>query len=259
MSYSLIGHFVDVNNKKVIVSAELGFMKNLNSRRYSADFEEIDSTSKTKMEDYSEITTYIYTDFQGYYKKDILEDPFFKQMFTVKNNTFRNGEPGYVFDKDFIEKHKEDFEKYSMSPSLEDLVNKSDELKEKAVIVYYRETKETSGIWYSMKDFEDAVPNIRKEYEEVKARLAKLEGMKDTYEWFKLDENAQNNILEEIGWVKEEVEDKEWKYDSIVKMTNILDFIKHDVGFKYVDEDGSTKYNWYYDDNREIDVFIEVD
>jgi hypothetical protein len=100
---------------------------------------------------------------------------------------------------------------------------------------------------------------FEKEYEEKKTRLNKLKSLKDTKEWFEMSEKAQNNLLSEIGWAEEDLQDIEWKYWSIQKMVNVLDFIEEDVGFMYTDETGATGYTWKYEDKREIEVYIEVD
>ena len=261
MSYSLIGHFVDVHNKKIIVSAELGFMKNLNTMRYSNEFENITATGTAKDEDYPEITEHTYTEFQGYYQKSVINDPELKDNFIVKEKTHKEGINGYCFDKAFIEEHKEIFEKYEVHPTLEELMKKdsSEDIEKKYLLLYYREAKKNHGTWFKPNDFEDAVDDIKKEYEEKKARIDKLKSLKDTRDWFEMSEEARNNLLKELGWAEEDFQDADWKYWAIQKMVNILDFIKEDVGFMYKDETGSTRYMWNYDDKREIEIYIEVD
>lgn len=74
-----------------------------------------------------------------------------------------------------------------------------------------------------------------------------------------MSEEARNNLLEELGWAEEDFQDADWKYWSIQKMVNILDFIKEDVGFMSKDETGSTRYMRNYNDKREIEVYVEVD
>ena len=259
MSYSLIGHFVDIKNKKRIVSAELGFMKNLNTMRYSNEFEGITATGVTKDEEYPDITMYTYTEFNGYYSKGVLEDPLLKDSFIKKNTTHREGVEGFVFDKDFIEKNKETFEKYEQHPSFEEMVHKSDDFDSKYVMVYYRETKKNQGTWFKASDFDGVEDKYKKEFYDRKSRVDKLNAMKDTKDWFEMSEDARNNFLEELSYAEDDLQDAEWKYWSIQKMNNIIDFIKEDVGFPYKDETGSTRYKWNYDDNREIEIYIEVD
>ena len=67
MSYSLIGRFVDVNNRRHVIDAELGFLKCLNDRSYSYHFSDINSTSQTKNSDYPDVTSYIDYKFSDYY------------------------------------------------------------------------------------------------------------------------------------------------------------------------------------------------
>ena len=260
MGYSLIGHFVDVKNKKRMVSADLGFMKNLNERRYSNEFEGINATGKTKDEDYPEITEYTYTEFQGYYQKSVIDDPELKGNFVIKEKTHKEGINGYCFDKAFIEEHKETFEKYEVHPSLEEMVKGgTEDFNKKTVLLYYRETKKNNGTWFKSSDFTGSEEKFKKEYEEKKSRVDKLKSLKDTKEWFEMSEDGRNNCLEEINWAEEDLQDAEWKYWSIQKMNHIIDFICEDVGFPYKDETGSTRYMWNYDDKREIEIYIEVD
>ncbi len=260
MSYSLIGHFVDVKNKKIICSAELGFMKNLNERRYSNEFEGITPTGTANDDDYPEITKYHSTEFIGYFKKEFLDDVKLYGTYREKLRKEMNTEAkSYVLLDGKYESNKEYMEKYAANLSLNELLNKGDDFDQKYILLYRSDTKSSNGTWFKLSDFSGVQDFLRKEYEEKKVRLDKLNSMKDTTEWFEMSENARNNLLEEIGYASEDLEEIEWKYDSIVKMNNILDFINEDLGFRYEDEDGCTRYSWKYNDNREIEIYIEVD
>lgn len=260
MSYSLIGHFVDVKNKKVICSAELGFMKNLNERRYSNDFEGVTPTGTAHDEDYPEITRYRSIEFIGYFKKSFLDDDEFYGAYKEKIRKEMNTEAkAYVFLDGKYEPQKEKLEKYSANLSLNELMNKGDDFDKKYILLYRSEIKDSGGTWFKASDFAGVQDSIKKDYEEKKARFSKLNSMKDTKEWFEMSETGQNNLLEEISYISEDLEDVEWKYDAIVKMNNILDFITEDLGFRYNDEDGCTRYSWKYNDNRDVEIYIEVD
>lgn len=259
MSYGLMGHFVDVKNKKVIVSAEIDFMKNLNSTRYSSDFEGIVSTSHTCNEEYPSITSYMSREFKGYYDRSILEDPLFADNNTIITNTYRKNDTGYVFKSEFFDENEEFFKKHEVSLPLKDLVDNEDRsAEEKLVLVFVSEKKQSRGTWYKMNDFVSELERFEKKYEERKARVAKLVAMQDTVEWFEMSEDARNNLLEEIGYAEEDADYSKYEYMSLQKMCNVLEFVAENVTFAYTDECGQTHYKWAYEDNRDIEVFVEV-
>lgn len=260
MSYTLIGHFVDVKNKKLICSAELGFMKNLNTRRYSNDFDGIDPTGTADGKEYPFLTEYRSSSFIGYYRKEFLDDESIKGLYKEKvNNEISTEADSYVFLEGEYDSCKDYIKKYEAKLSVSEIMEKKSDFRDNYIILYASEVTEVNGKWFKASDFLGVQDKLRNEFFEKKSRLDKLNSMKDTRDWFEMSESARNNLIEEIGYAKEDLEEAEWKYDSIVKMNNILDFISEDLGFRYVDEDGCTRYKWYYDDNREIEVYIEVD
>jgi len=258
MSYTLIGHFVDVKNKKVICSAELGFMKILNSMRYSNEFDDVIPTGKTKDSDYPEITQYTDCEFLGYFKKEFLDDTKFYGSYKEKTrNDIRSEVKSYVFLQGMYDGIKNEVKEYIVNLPFNEI--SSPDFNEKYILLYNSEIKASNGTWFGASDFKDVEEKLKSEYFSKKERVQKLNSLRDTKDWFEMSDDARNNVLEEIGYAEEDFEETGYKYESAVKINNILDFIQSDLGFRYINGDGETRYEWNYDDDREIEIYIEVD
>ena len=258
MSYSLIGKFVDVKNKKRIIDAELDFLKNLNDTRYSCRFSDITSSSKTKDDDFPDVTTYVEHNYIGYYKREVMETDWAKGAFYKYNKPYGNPGIGYTVEKKFFEEHDSDFKEFEVRPTVEEMM-KGFDADSNTICLYTRENARTSGIWYTASDFEKGKEIIEKEYNELLEKKRKLDALKYSKDWYGMKEAAKNEFLEDYGYLSEDLEDAEWKVWSINKIINILDFMNDNVGFRQVDEYGETSYVWNYDDERQIEVYIEVD
>jgi len=260
MSYSLIGHFVDVKNKRIFFSGDVSFLKNLDCRRYSAQFSDITATGGKYKDNFQDIIVDYVIDFENYYDKEILDNPeIIKGLISgYKPESYKPSERiNYVVDETFLKEHKSVFEEYKLSPSIEETLN-GFENNENVIPVYLKKKTKVEGLWYKASDFEDAKDKIYKEYEEARKKVEKLESIKYTKEWFEWTEEGRGNLLEELSWANSDLEDKLWQKESLDKMLNILDFLKEDLGYRVINQWGQTRYKWNYDEPREIEIFIEV-
>ena len=258
MSYSLIGKFVDVKNKRRIMDAELDFLKNLNDTRYSCRFADVESSSTTNDDDFPDVTTYIEHDYVGYYNRKIMQTQWAGQNFREYIKPHSNPGLGYSVDKAFFEDHRADFEMFVVSPTVEEMMKGFDE-KSDIICVYTRKDAKSGGIWYKQEDFEKGKEIIEKHYNEILEKKQKLDAIKYSKDWYEMSEKARNEFLEDYSYIEEDLEDAQWKVWSVNKIINILDFFNENYGERVVDVYGETSYVWNYDDKRQIEVYIEVD
>lgn len=243
MGYTLVGHFVDVQNKKEIASAYLDFMKNLNEVRYSCEFEHVFSSSNVRSDEYPDVTSYKSMEMFGYYKSDVLNDPDLKDAISEHNSNFNKNTYGrdfeYEVDEVFFEKNKDKFQKYEI-PVFELKDN------ETYVTLGCMTTEQRNGIWYTAADFENAATAYLKEYDKATERFNKLNALNNTKDYFEMSENAKNEFLSELSFAEEAVSDAKCRYECICKMNNIMDFMSSD----FIIHDS------YYG-MRDIEVFVE--
>lgn len=255
MGYSLIGHFVDVRNKKKLFTCDLDYLKVFNEMRYSCEFDKIIQTSTTVSSDFPFVTNRRYVEILGYYDPAILDDPELSMCFKKTTYRYINEDAVYIIDEGVSESRGDVIAKYKI-----DLWKKKseDESFSNYIAILENRVGETTGIWYRQDDFERAKSDIEKSYFEKKDRVAKLESMKDGYEWFKMDDKSKENYYESLEEAKEDLELAECEYESITKINNIFSFISREVVFDSVDENGISHSVWYFDDNRDVEVYIEV-
>ena len=255
MSYSLIGHFVDVDNKKVMLSADVSFLKNINTTRYSNKFEKIMPSGKSIDSDYPEITTYTYADFENYYSKSILNDPEISNSFAhyEANGGYSNPADMYIVDSDFFNVNKDVFEKYLVSPpngfpNADFIANN--------ISIYVRKCDKNCGNWFKESDFEKFLPDFENEYKSKEKQYNYLQSMRNSKDWFEMSETGRNNLLDEISVVGEDLEDAKWKYFSVLKFLNIIEFLRTDVCEMQKDCNGCTNHLWNVNENHEIEIYI---
>lgn len=253
MSYSLLGHFVDAKNKKFICTADISFLKDLNIRSYSNQFDKIYPTGKANKNDYEETKKYTYAEFVNYVREDILEDSQIKNLIVkYSSENYPSDFRKYIIFEESAKEKQSLINNYIVSN-----IDFSDSSKKSSIVMlFYRKNKEIDGLWYTLKDFNDALNEYTKEYEDNQNRLAKLKSMEDTIEWFKLDDDCRERILTEIKYAEESKEDSRCKLESLQKIINVMDFMKYDVG--YLKNELDTEWDWNYSEDRDIEVFIEV-
>ena len=255
MSYTFIGTFVDVKNKRRIASAELGRLKSLNTHRYACDLKDIHPTGTAKDEDYPEITMDVHYEYISYFKKELL-DKFSLNHYRKKD--WNKTQNAYFVDENFYNEHKEEFAPYEIKVTLEDYKSFNENSTD-IVILYEKRIRKNNGQWYRKEDFEKVEETLGKTYIDKIIELHELKKLKNTKEWFEMSEDAKNSYLSEVGYLEEAINEyHEPEYNAIEYILNIFDFLE-DVGTPVYNEFGELRYEWNYDDKREIELYIEVD
>ena len=236
--------------------AEIDFLKNLNERRYACELEDVESTSSQNINDYPEFNRNRYTVYKGYYNKELLNEgiPYIK-----KEMDDNNGKIGYYFEKEDIDANEELFEKYYIelkSLSIDELMKGNE--PDDSISVWVIGDEKVSGVWYRIEDFEKAEPIIKKKLDNLKEKLDRLKALQFTKDWYEMSDDAQSRVVEDISYAEGDYEECVWKYDSLKKIINIMDFLQNNVAYPYLNELDIERYVWSYDDKREIELFVEV-
>lgn len=259
MSYSYIGTFVDVKNKKRLASAELNRLKSLNLQSYRCDLKDVHPTGTAKDEDYPEITTDVYYEFVSYYDLEKLSSsnsnhgffPYRKKDWNKTQNAY------YIYEEEY-EKRKDELEQYAVRPTLEEYKS-FDENSDGIIIVYKKCVRNNNGQWYRREDFEKAEEKITKAYIDKTIELHELKKLKNTNDWFEMSENAKSSYFQEVSDLETAIEDDyQPEFDAIKYILNVFDFLE-DTGTPIYNGFGELSYEWSYDDHREIELYIEVD
>lgn len=255
MSYGFLGTFVDVKNKRVIMTAELDRLKALNLQRYACVLKDITPTGTANDEDYPDITNDVYYDYVGYYRPNILENalgftPYRKKEWNKTKNAY------YLYE-DVVEANKTLLSKYEIKPTLEELQTFNED-GDDIIILYARKTKNNGGSWYRYSDFSKAEEKIKEEYFKKRDELNELRKLRNTKDYFEMSEDGKNSYLSEVGYLEESLEEYESEYQAIEYILNIFEFFKEDVAYPSINNFDEKSYTWYYDDKREIELYIEV-
>ena len=256
MSYSYIGHFVDVNNHKKVVSADVSFLKNINERAYGCNLNGVSPHGTAKSEDYPDITTEACYTWVGYFYRSILNE---KYSIYSKNrdNEGRDIVHGYFIDAENY--NKEEFTSKLINVSYEELFKPTFWEEHPDVIsLYVKKVKNVDGEWYSFDDFRNAEEKIKNKYLEALKRVNKLEELKNTKDWFEMSDTAQEKYFDELDYAKEELEEADINYWTIEKILSIFEFLQEDAAETSKNEFDEVNYKWEYDLHRKIEVFIEV-
>ena len=234
MSYSLIGHFVDLKKKQIICTASLDFLKVFCESRLSCpDLGGITPKAHGTVEDAKAIFPREESKFLGSYDTAICE----KEWFTG-NNKFT-----WDIDDDTYEAHKQEIESFRTK----DLSGFS------AISIYKTEKGYEKGTWFCKDDFEELLRISNNEVADYTHRHASLSELRYTTDYFKLDDEAKDNYLSECTYIDESLDDAKFKVDCCQKMINVLDFLNEDMADTIKNEKGEPEYDW---DLRNVEVYI---
>ena len=255
MSYGFIGTFVDVKNKRVIATADLDRLKSLNLRSYACDLKDIMPTGTAKDEDYPDITTYVSYEYVGYYKPRILENVLGFTPYRKKEwNTTKNA---YYLPEDVIDINASLLEKYELNPTIEE-IKTLDENGDNIIILYSRRVKRNNGQWYRQDDFLNVEEKITNEYFKKRDDLNDLKKFRNTKEYFEMSEDGKNSYLSEVEYLEESLDEYKYEYEAVEYILHVFEFLMDDMANVSTDNFGEKKYEWSYDDKREIELYIEV-
>lgn len=263
MSYSYIGHFCDVTNKKRLFSTDVSVLKNLNERGYDCVLENIRPSGKGNVKDYPDINCFYSFTFVNYFDNSVI-DKFYQEQ--AKGNVSAsimnlpgkeknyNGHKCYIADDRFFDWVRKEYDEQTLGSVIIDSKN--------TVMLFKQNiTEAENGYWYTEKDFSDREEALLKEQEEAYKRLVKLQTIRDTKDWFEMSEDARNNYFDEVSYAEEDYQDKRWKYESIVEILALFravddmavlknkTFESYGVVFK------ETKFER---DKGDLELFIEV-
>ena len=256
MSYSYIGTFVDVKNKKRISSGVLNRLKSLNMHSYHCDLRDISPTGTAKDEDFPEITNDVYFEYIAYFKKELLDEftlcPYRKKEWNKTQNA-------YFVNEDVYNKLKSKFAPYEIKISLEDYKS-FDENSTDIVILYEKRVRKNNGKWYRREDFEKAEEKLAKAYIDKTIELHELKKLKNTKDWFEMSDEAKSSYFQEVSDLEDAInDDYRPEFDAIEYILNLFEYLQEDMGTPKYNEFGELSYEWNYDDGREIELYIEVD
>lgn len=262
MGYSLFGRFVDVKNKKVVLEGYFDFMKNLSEMRYSSRFEGVSSSSKTSTEEFKDIFDSTAADFVSYAPASILDSEIFldnsQRWRPAKENLYRNSTvPNVILDEDFYEENKDFINEFNASLGLRDMLSDFTSNGD-VVLLRVKKRLEIEGTWYKKEDFEEVAEKVKAEFEAKKESVQKLKDMRTSPQYYEMSEEGKNSFLSDLGFEEDELEDLQFKVWAINKLMNLFEFVKEDLCFEEKDSDGIRKLISSYDDNREVELFIEV-
>lgn len=257
MSYSYLGHFVDVKNKRVIASADVSILKSLNEHSYACDLKDITPTGSANDDDYTALTKTIYYEFISYYKASIITDFPELNFVSYRKKDWNKTKNAYFIEENVYKENKERLSEYEVKPTIEEMTTFNED-SDDIIILYEKSIKSNDGKWYRYSDFANAEEKIKEAYFKKRDEFNELKKLRNTKDYFEMSEDGKNSYLEEIGYMEESVEEYESEYYAIEYITSIFNFFKEDVGFAKFNEFGEIKYAWYYEDKREIELYIEV-
>lgn len=243
MSYSLHAQFFrrkrpDDNWQKVIYNT-VDFLKILNDRSYSVSFEDIESIVVDKSFP-KNVGEFFFTD----YVCDVKNDE--ETIKYLENNGFKkeitDDHKGYVGNK-----LPKDLESHKIEISINDYINKKVS-KEDYISVFINKSEIPKGFWYNIDSFINAKGRFSLEYEKLLYRKFKLDNLKDSIDFFKLDEESLEKYNQEVSYVEDILEDYKYKKEACEQMITLLDFLRDS---RYLDEE--TESDLY---NSEIIVYI---
>ena len=99
------------------------------------------------------------------------------------------------------------------------------------ITIYYDKEVEYKGAWYNEESFVAARDKFESKLKEKEKRFYKLSEMKDSIEFFKLDEEACEKLNDEISYIEEDIEELKSKIYICQFMIDLLDYYKYDKKF----------------------------
>jgi hypothetical protein len=246
MGYGLVGKFIDKTNRKLLGSYDMDFLKNLNDCGYSSTFSDIESTSTTVDSDFPEVTVSKEIIFKSFYKNDILQ--------FLSPKSFQEYTTPWCY---------QEYDAYIVNPEVLDsikdfLVDDYTKDKENLVAVFCIEEINYNGTWYTFKDISDGRDKIQKEYEEAQEEVRRLRNMKNSIQYFEMSENGKNDLLSELKYAEDSLEEWKWNLDSVNSLYYLFDNLAHNLYYNSYDEFGVEHISASWRNKRNVEVFIEV-
>lgn len=255
MSYGLSGKIIDATTHEFIANCNLNYLKNLSNRSYTAQFDDVEPTPVIDNNEIAELLKYDAREFMYMLKKEALSE---LPLAAYDDGYTGNDAPKYIMDESDFEKYAEIIEKYKVNFDINEYVQNQAWYTENCINVFRHYYEHEDAIWYCKEDFEKAEEKIKKSYDIAQTKLRKLETLEGSKDWYELSENAKNGVLEDMSYIKEDVQDYEWRLWSVNKIINILDYYEEDYGYCH---NGiySSDYKDYKFGDRKVVIGIIVD
>lgn len=261
MSYSLFGRFIDVKNKKILAEGYIDFMKNVSDMRYSARFDGVEPDFKIKTEDFSDLFELYESQFVMYSSKEILDD----EVFVKNSHRWRFTEKGKVvekykniiLDEDFYEENKDHMTEFNVKLDLKSMFD-NDAKKDDIITISVKKRESVSGTWYTYDSFTELLKQLTLELKEKRESVDALNKIRLSAEYYNMSEEGRSNFISDLEYEKEDLDDLQYKVDSVNKLLNIFEFFSSDMCFEGEDSDGIRVLNTSYEDGREVELFVEV-
>ena len=126
------------------------------------------------------------------------------------------------------------------------------------IMIFVKKRESVTGMWYRMEDFMSLKDKLDKELSDKRAFVDKLKAIRHSADYYNMSEDAKNTLLSDIDYETELLDDLEWDVSSVEKLLNLFSFIIEDMCFEGKDADGVRQLVTCYDDNRDVELFVEV-
>lgn len=206
MSYTIIGRFV--RDKKLVADAFLDELKSLGDRSYSASMEKVESVDAPSDIKNYEITKDSFS-LLGYVEKETKDAEKVKAICCTC--PYDSNDYDFVSDSEEIKK-------------IHLLEHKDEEDKKEYYSVGFVSDRTLQGDWYDIDSFKNAKREYEDEIAKSKEELDKKNVIKNSIDYYKLDEEQKNDLCSDIACDEEDREDMIWKKEVCDYMISILHF-----------------------------------
>lgn len=223
MGYSLTGKFINTANKQIISEADVDFLKNINERRY--DFESDYLKPSLNSDEVLEYVEFDYYEFLGGFKD------------------FRNDIACVPYDDGYVIEDEALLEPYKLPE------------KDEVVVGAYIKKRYRPSRYYAFtyQDVENGRKEVEEKYNLEKEKLSNLENIESSIEYYKLDNDGKDCLLEDIASQREYVEDLTYSKSALTNLESVFDYFKSHAILTY---EGKNYYPW--EGKRNIIFIIEV-
>lgn len=206
MSYTVAGVFV--RDKKLVAEAFLDELKSLGDQRYSAAMEKVDPVDAPSDIKHFEIKKDSFS-FLGYVEKETEDAEKVKAI--CCNCAYDSDNYDFVSDNEEIKK-------------IHLLDCKDEEDKKEYYSVGFLSNRVLQGDWYDIDSFKNAKKEYEDELAKSKEELDKKNAIKNSIDYYKLDEDQKSELCSDIACDEEDYEDMEWKKEVCGYMISVLHF-----------------------------------
>ena len=96
------------------------------------------------------------------------------------------------------------------------------------------------------------------ELKEKREHVDALNKTRWSSEYYNMSEEGKSDVISDLEYEQEELEDLQCKVDSVSRLINIFEFFSSDMCFEDEDPDGIRILKTPYEDGRKVELFVEV-